>query len=152
MLHRRERQMAREYIMKLFLFIIFLCGIELMIPGNAQASSRWSVNLHIGSGNHYHDPYYYNHWHHGYYEPRNSWWVGNNDWNYYSAPAPLPTPPYYPLPPSSPPISIAPAPLTPHMPTEEDPTLFYCAYSNAYYPNVRACPGGWELQSGKRAQ
>ncbi|MGZ3713461.1 MAG: hypothetical protein ACXVBE_16975, partial [Bdellovibrionota bacterium] len=115
----------------------------------------------------------YDHWHHGYYEHRNGWWVGNNDWNYYSVPAPLPAPPpvyiierpvpapppvifpappYYSLPPSSPPISIAPAPVTPHMPTEEDPTLFYCAYSNAYYPNVRSCPGGWELQSGKRAQ
>jgi hypothetical protein len=154
-------------------------GISLHFGSHSPNYNQWESQWHDNDwpGDHTGYPYYnydtsysyapfhQGYWHHGYHENRNGWWwVIGNEWNYYHAPVypyPTITPRIYigeapapaPLPPPiiiSPPIAAA--PVIPRLPTEEDPTLYYCRSANSYFPNVHECRGGWELQQGKLAR
>lgn len=98
------------------------------------------------------DPWPRHHWHH-----QHSYRFGTPD--IYVAPAPvivsppvvIEQPPVY-ITPEPAPAPIVVAPVVPRRPTAEDPTLYYCASENAYYPSVRSCGSGWVRQVGTRAQ
>jgi hypothetical protein len=66
---------------------------------------------------------------------------------YYYAPPAYYYPPYYYAPPAYiPPVVAPPAPpaMVEQPRPAEPPMWHYCAQSQAYYPYVRECPGGWQ--------
>ena len=87
---------------------------------------------------------------HGWYGPRVGIYVGPG---YYYPPYYPPAAPYYYPPPvivqSQPPVYIERpaegAPAAPQAQVQPQASPYYfCAASNAYYPYVKECPGGWQ--------
>ena len=67
-----------------------------------------------------------------YYEPRPFYYPAPT---YYSPPVYIEQPTQYYVPPQS---QVQPQP---------DNSWYYCVDSQAYYPNVQSCPGGWQRQA-----
>ena len=87
-----------------------------------------------------------------YYEPRPYYYPAPT---YYSPPVYIEQPTQYYVPPQSqaqpqyqpqPQVQYQPQPQAESQPQPEN-SWYYCADSQAYYPNVQSCPGGWQRQA-----
>lgn len=71
-------------------------------------------------------------------------------------PAPLYWPPAYPgvivTSPPPPPVYIERTPVQPDVPVLESGYWYYCQEAQAYYPQVRQCPGNWQKVSPQPAK
>ena len=126
--------------MKTLLCLAVLLGVVVLLSSplpSYAGGSHVSVGVNVGVGYGYWGPGY---WGRGYWGPRywgpRGWWGPSVWWwgaPYYS--------PYYYSPPTvvqQPPVYVQPAP------TPEEPQYwYYCQKSQAYYPYVQQCPGGW---------
>ena len=100
---------------------------------NAMAHGRasFSFGVNVGGPGYYHHPYPY----YGYaYGPR-YYWSPPPVYYYQSAPVAVPVvvdPPVYVQRPSAQTV------------TPQNSNWYFCRESNAYYPYVKECPGGWQ--------
>jgi len=103
-------------------------------------------------GGHYGGHYRYPGWGHGYY-PGFRVYIGPAYPFYpYAYWGPYYYPPYYYPPavvtaPASPPVYIEKGGNAAQAPDQPQAYWYYCAASNAYYPYVKECPGGWQRQT-----
>lgn len=76
-------------------------------------------------------------WRHGWHDRRLGWWwVVAGTWYFYPEPV-------YPYPdPYIPPVVVTQPATQPEPPQAQ--FWYFCAESNAYYPYVSSCPGGWK--------
>ena len=79
------------------------------------------------------------HWAHQRHDGRLGWWwVAGDTWYFYPSPV-------YPYPsPWEPPPTLLVAPPSAVLPPPPTPYWYLCEASNAYYPYVATCPGGWK--------
>ena len=88
-------------------------------------------------------------WHHGRHGGRLGWWwVVGGVWYFYPQPVyPFPNPYVPPVVVQQPPPVYVERPQSGAQPApgaQPPATWYYCDQSRAYYPYVRACPGGWK--------
>lgn len=141
-----------------FRFIALAAALALGvgISGPASADRGGGGRGYYGHGNNGHGYYGHGYYGRGYYGRRGYYpsfgFYFGSPYPYYPYPYWGPSYPYYPpavvAVPSSPPVYIERGDGSNAAPVQNDTQAFwyYCAGSNAYYPYVKQCPGGWERQ------